>query len=229
MNRACASDVATSGSSAVLRQSAGRQQDGLFKGVRILRTGRSRDAPVTAGVIVHVEEFYAPGTYRPWHRDKRQRGIGCARPAHLGKRKPVPATRAGNAETRLIRHLRRTPMRALRCLPGEWRSKAASDHRKRYAPRTFSGLLRIEAFDQKRFARPHAWKVEPAASVRVSKASGINFGVVRVTYGRAAFSVVPVSQQIVAREQAIADEFAKLGIIPKRINVSAAVLPIGWA
>jgi sulfonate transport system substrate-binding protein len=67
-----------------------------------------------------------------------------------------------------------------------------------------------------------------AASALVAKVSGLNVDVMRTTYGRAAFDVVPVSPDIVARQQHIADAFANLKIIPRPIKVADAVAHIDW-
>jgi sulfonate transport system substrate-binding protein len=66
------------------------------------------------------------------------------------------------------------------------------------------------------------------ASALIAKVSGLNVDVMRTTYGRAAFDVVPVSTDIVARQQHIADVFATLHIIPKPIQVAQAVFDTGW-
>jgi aliphatic sulfonates family ABC transporter substrate-binding protein len=67
-----------------------------------------------------------------------------------------------------------------------------------------------------------------AASVLVSKISGLNVGLLRVAFGRATFDVVPISPRIIATQQDVANDFTKLGIIPKSIKISDAIAQLGW-
>ncbi|MEI9997433.1 MAG: aliphatic sulfonate ABC transporter substrate-binding protein [Rhizomicrobium sp.] len=67
-----------------------------------------------------------------------------------------------------------------------------------------------------------------AASELLSHVSGLELPILRVAIGRAEFGVVPVSPDIAARQQQVADDFARLGIIPKPIHVADAIANTGW-
>lgn len=53
-----------------------------------------------------------------------------------------------------------------------------------------------------------------------SEATGVDIAAVRRFVARSNFRVVPIDQDVVRSQQTIADRFAKLGLIPKQINVT---------
>ncbi|MEJ0044560.1 MAG: aliphatic sulfonate ABC transporter substrate-binding protein [Rhizomicrobium sp.] len=67
-----------------------------------------------------------------------------------------------------------------------------------------------------------------AASALVSKASGLDPALVQTTFARAEFGIVPLDAAIVARQQAVADDFARLGIIPQPVKIADAVAQLDW-
>ncbi|MBR0829110.1 aliphatic sulfonate ABC transporter substrate-binding protein [Bradyrhizobium manausense] len=56
-----------------------------------------------------------------------------------------------------------------------------------------------------------------------SEATGVDIEAVRRFVDRSTYRVVPLDQDVVRSQQAIADRFAKLGLIPKQINVTDIV------
>jgi sulfonate transport system substrate-binding protein len=71
------------------------------------------------------------------------------------------------------------------------------------------------------FARESEWAGGHKAEVSQAQheATGVELEAVRRAVDRATFQVVPMNEQIVARQQTIADRFHKLGLIPGPINV----------
>jgi len=67
-----------------------------------------------------------------------------------------------------------------------------------------------------------------AAGQLVSKTSGLDLAIVRVAFARADFEIVPLNTGIIARQQGIADDFARLGIIPQKVKVADAVAQLDW-
>ncbi|MEJ0024491.1 MAG: aliphatic sulfonate ABC transporter substrate-binding protein [Rhizomicrobium sp.] len=67
-----------------------------------------------------------------------------------------------------------------------------------------------------------------AASALVSSTSGLDLALVQTSFARADFGIVPLDAGIVARQQAVADDFARLGIIPRRVKIADAVAPLDW-
>lgn len=68
---------------------------------------------------------------------------------------------------------------------------------------------------------------EPLAQV-LAEVTGVPIAPQRVSAARGVYAVQPMDDQIVAQQQEIADTFAKLRIIPARIDVRAAVWPHSW-
>jgi aliphatic sulfonates family ABC transporter substrate-binding protein len=68
---------------------------------------------------------------------------------------------------------------------------------------------------------------EPLAQV-LSEVTGVPIGPQRVAAARGVYAVQPLDDGIIAQQQAIADTFAKLRIIPTRIDVRAAVWTRSW-
>ncbi|KAB0679105.1 sulfonate ABC transporter substrate-binding protein [Aureimonas leprariae] len=62
-----------------------------------------------------------------------------------------------------------------------------------------------------------------AVAEALSAATGVPVEIQKLTAERGDFTVTPVSPEIVATQQAVADRFAKLGLIPARIDVAARV------
>ncbi len=68
---------------------------------------------------------------------------------------------------------------------------------------------------------------EPLAEV-LSRVTGVPLPAQRVSAARGVYAVQPVDDRIVAQQQDIADTFARLHIIPSRIDVRAAVWQRAW-
>ncbi|MDH2402099.1 aliphatic sulfonate ABC transporter substrate-binding protein [Bradyrhizobium sp. SSUT18] len=56
-----------------------------------------------------------------------------------------------------------------------------------------------------------------------AEATGVDIEAVRRFVNRSSYRVVPLDAEVVKRQQAVADRFAKLGLIPKPVNVSDIV------
>ncbi|MGY8704547.1 sulfonate ABC transporter substrate-binding protein [Bradyrhizobium sp. 18BD] len=56
-----------------------------------------------------------------------------------------------------------------------------------------------------------------------SEATGVDVEAVRRFVNRSSYSVVPLDAEVIKTQQAVADRFAKLGLIPKPVNVSDIV------
>ena len=58
--------------------------------------------------------------------------------------------------------------------------------------------------------------------------AGVPIGPQRVSAVRGVYAVQPLDDRIIAQQQEIADTFARLRIIPSRIDVRAAVWRRSW-
>ena len=56
-----------------------------------------------------------------------------------------------------------------------------------------------------------------------AEATGVDIEAIRRFVGRSNYRVVPIDREIIKSQQAVADRFAKLGLIPKHVNVSDIV------
>jgi len=56
-----------------------------------------------------------------------------------------------------------------------------------------------------------------------AEATGVDIEAIRRFVGRSNYRVVPIDGEIIKSQQAVADRFAKLGLIPKHVNVSDIV------
>ena len=56
-----------------------------------------------------------------------------------------------------------------------------------------------------------------------AEATGVDIDAVKRFVSRSSYRVVPVDDETVKSQQAIADRFAKLGLIPKPVNVSDVI------
>jgi sulfonate transport system substrate-binding protein len=74
-----------------------------------------------------------------------------------------------------------------------------------------------------------AWaKSDPnGAAAVLSPRVGIPVEVLAVALGRQGYGVAPLTPEVVAEQQKIADTFHELGLLPKPINVSEAVIKLG--
>ena len=63
----------------------------------------------------------------------------------------------------------------------------------------------------------------PGTAKTFSAAAGFPASVLEVALGRRGFGVQPISSQVIAEQQKIADTFKDLGLIPAEISVSEAV------
>ena len=63
----------------------------------------------------------------------------------------------------------------------------------------------------------------PRRSIRVIEATGVDIEAIRRFVDRSNYQVVPVDDEIIRSQQAVADRFAKLGLIPKPVKVSDIV------
>lgn len=57
----------------------------------------------------------------------------------------------------------------------------------------------------------------------LAEATGVEIGAQRVAAGRSNFGVVPIDAAIVTAQQATADRFYRLGLLPGRIDIAAAI------
>ena len=62
-----------------------------------------------------------------------------------------------------------------------------------------------------------------AAAAELSPSTGIPEEVLTLAIGRQSFGVAPITDQVVADQQAVADTFLKLGLLPNAITVADAV------
>ena len=62
-----------------------------------------------------------------------------------------------------------------------------------------------------------------AAAAELSPSTGIPEDVLKIAIGRQSFGVAPITDQVVADQQAVADTFLKLGLLPHAITVADAV------
>jgi sulfonate transport system substrate-binding protein len=65
-----------------------------------------------------------------------------------------------------------------------------------------------------------------AAAAELSPATGIPEEVLKVALSRQSFGVAPITDQVVADQQAVADTFAKPGLLPAPITVADAVVKL---
>ncbi|WP_283179749.1 sulfonate ABC transporter substrate-binding protein [Gemmobacter sp. 24YEA27] len=65
-----------------------------------------------------------------------------------------------------------------------------------------------------------------AAAAELSPSTGIPEDVLKIAIGRQSFGVGPITDQVVADQQAVADTFHKLGLLPKPITVADAVFRV---
>ncbi len=66
-----------------------------------------------------------------------------------------------------------------------------------------------------------------AAAAQLSVSVGLPVPVVELALGRQSYGITPISDQVVAAQQDIADTFHALGILPKKISISEAVWKAG--
>ena len=71
-----------------------------------------------------------------------------------------------------------------------------------------------------------ASKNKDAASTELSAVLGLDTAITRLYLGRAQFGTAPVTREILAEQQAIADAFFDLKLIPKKLNLLHAA-PVG--
>ena len=58
---------------------------------------------------------------------------------------------------------------------------------------------------------------------KLGQATGVDIEAIRRFVDRSTYRVVPVNGEVIESQQAVADRFARLGLIPKPINVSDIV------
>ena len=76
-------------------------------------------------------------------------------------------------------------------------------------------------------ARATAWArdhTEDAAQL-FSKASGVDLEVMRITVARTDFGFAPLTEKVIGEQQAVADRFLRVGLIPRPIAVRDIVWP----
>jgi sulfonate transport system substrate-binding protein len=56
-----------------------------------------------------------------------------------------------------------------------------------------------------------------------AEATGVDIEAIRRFVARSNYRVVPIDAEVVKSQQVVADRFAKLGLIPKPVNVSDIV------
>lgn len=62
-----------------------------------------------------------------------------------------------------------------------------------------------------------------AVAAELAPATGIPTDALELAIGRQSFGVAPLNEKVIADQQAVADTFAKLGLLPKPVDVSKAV------
>lgn len=74
-----------------------------------------------------------------------------------------------------------------------------------------------------------AWEPSHIAqmAVDVSRTTGVPPATLKIWFTREKFGVSPITPAIIADQQHIADTFASLGLIPRKINIAEAILPAG--
>lgn len=92
-----------------------------------------------------------------------------------------------------------------------------SDFAQKY-PSYVARLTQVLA-DEGKWAEANREEVSKAQS----EATGVDLEAVRRSVARATFGIAPVSDDVIKTQQAVADRFAKLGLIPKPIKVSEIV------
>lgn len=65
-----------------------------------------------------------------------------------------------------------------------------------------------------------------AAAAELSPSTGIPEEVLKAAISRQSFGVVPITDQVVADQQSVADTFSKLGLLPNPIKVADAVVKL---
>ncbi len=80
-------------------------------------------------------------------------------------------------------------------------------------------LIQEELGKVDQWAQHHPQEVASALAVH----TGLDTGVLELAARRAAFGVQPVSEAVITEQQRIADSFTELKLIPKKINVRAAL------
>ena len=65
-----------------------------------------------------------------------------------------------------------------------------------------------------------------AAAAQLSPSTGIPEDVLKIAIGRQSFGVGPITDQIIADQQAVADTFQKLGLLPHPVTVAEAVATV---
>lgn len=63
-----------------------------------------------------------------------------------------------------------------------------------------------------------------AAAAELSPSTGIPEEVLKIAIARQSFGVAPITDQVIADQQAVADTFAKLGLLPAPVTVADAVV-----
>lgn len=71
------------------------------------------------------------------------------------------------------------------------------------------------------FARESAWAEthHPEVARSLHEATGVELAAIERAVGRSKFAVVPVTDQVIAAQQAVADRFYRLGLLPKPVVV----------
>ena len=67
----------------------------------------------------------------------------------------------------------------------------------------------------------------PKAAALIAPLQGLDVAVVESSLRRYRYGVVPLTPQVAAEQQKIANSFAKIGLIPKEINVNDAIWKVG--
>jgi sulfonate transport system substrate-binding protein len=70
-------------------------------------------------------------------------------------------------------------------------------------------------------------KDQKAAAAQISASTGIPASIVEVALARQSYGITPIGEDVVKAQQAIADTFHALGLLPKPINIADAVWKAG--
>jgi sulfonate transport system substrate-binding protein len=77
------------------------------------------------------------------------------------------------------------------------------------------GLLNQTFALESRWAETHRAEI----ATRLNEAIGVELSALEQAIDRSSFAVTPITDEVAANQQAIADRFFKLGLVPKQVNV----------
>jgi sulfonate transport system substrate-binding protein len=113
------------------------------------------------------------------------------------------------------------PVRVLAASSDTWTAQSFYLANKDYTDRNPQIVVKVTGA----LAEATAWtKANPDEAARLfTEATGVPYDIQRKTVERTTFAISPVTPEIAARQQATADRFFKLGLLPKPVTVSEIV------